>query len=323
MHLPPWMIEKNCLQESSPQNEAVAVEGHLDKNNQQWLPRANHSNLARKTIRQFARILEEISNNEKIALQPGLLQQIDPRAKVIGLIGLVVCTTLLNQFNSLLIAYSLCLLLALLSKIPLHRLFHVWMVVPLFSAAIMLPAMLNIVTPGEAIFTIWHFPHLYIGPWRLPVSLSITDTGIFIALRFILRTTTCVTLALLLTITTPANRLFRGLRSMGVPVLFIMLLNMMERYVTIFLRTATEIHLAKISRSIDQLSIREEQAWVASGIGSLFRRTQTLGNAVYLAMLSRGYRGDIFLLEEQRWQLEDWAFIMIAVGTILSLLILG
>lgn len=329
MRLPPWMLEHTGQQELQQPDKALVSpvkQGLVTVAGQQasiFRPRSKQRNLARRTIGQFAQLLAELSSNEEIAAQPGLLQQIDPRAKVIGVIGLVVCVTLLQHLNSLLFAYALCLLLALLSRVPLRRLTHTWLVIPLFSAAIILPAMLNIVTPGEPVITLWHFSRSNFGHWQLPASLTITDAGLFIFARFILRTAICVTLALLLSVTTPANRLFRGLRSLRVPLLFIMLLNMMERYLTIFLRAATEIHLAKISRSLGKVSVREEQAWVASGMGALFRRTHALGNAVYLAMLSRGYRGEIYLLEEERWQLSDWAFIMIAVGTTVSLLILG
>ncbi len=62
---------------------------------------------------------------------------------------------------------------------------------------------------------------------------------------------------------------------------------------------------------------------MAAGMGALYRRTQTMGNAVYLAMLSRGYTGDIYLLDDPRWRLTDWAFAMIAVGFAAVLLVLG
>jgi cobalt/nickel transport system permease protein len=128
---------------------------------------------------------------------------------------------------------------------------------------------------------------------------------------------------LLLTATTRSNRLLRGLRGLGVPVLFVMLLSMMERYLTVFIRAAEEIHLAKISRSITVGTLRQEQAWVAAGIGALFRRTQALGNVVYLAMISRGYTGEVYLLDEPCWQVTDWAFLLITAGLGTIWLVMG
>ena len=62
----------------------------------------------------------------------------------------------------------------------------------------MLPALLNVVTPGHPLLTLWHFSAPHFGPWRVPPTLTITDGGVFVAVRFILRTAVCVTLALLL-----------------------------------------------------------------------------------------------------------------------------
>jgi len=200
---------------------------------------------------------------------------------------------------------------------------RIWLAIPLFSAAFMLPALLNVVTPGHAVFTLCHFSNAHFGHWQLPATLSITDGGIYVSLRFILRTAVCITLALLLTTSTRTHRLFRGLRALGVPMLFVMLLSMMTRYLTVFVRAAEEIHLAKISRSIAVAGLRQEQAWVAAGIGSLFRRTQAYGDAVHLAMISRGYTGEIHLLDDPRWGLRDWAFLLIAAGFGIVMLLLG
>ena len=277
----------------------------------------------RRAVGGLARLLETMLVNEHIARQPGMLQAVDARAKVIGMLGLIVVVTLVRTPSTLVLAYAASLLLAGLSRVPLRNLLRVWLAVPLFSAAIVLPAAFNVVTPGAPLVTLWHLSAKHFGPWALPPALTVTDAGLYVFGRFVLRTAVCVTLALLLTATTRSSRLFRGLRALGVPVLFVMLLSMMERYLSVFLRAAEEVHLAKISRSIARTSLRQEQAWVAAGMGALFRRTQSLGNAVYLAMISRGHTGEIHLLETPRWQLTDWAFLMLAGGFGAILLILG
>jgi cobalt/nickel transport system permease protein len=272
-------------------------------------------NVLRQALGSLARVLAEMIDNEALARQSGLLQTVDARAKVLGLLGLLVVVTLLQHLPTLALAYGMCLLLAGLSRIPLRRLLRTWLAIPLFSAAIMLPALLNVVTPGHPLLTLWHA--------GTPSALTITTAGVYLAGRFVLRTAVCVTLALLLTATTRSNRLFQGLRALGTPALFVTLLSMMERYLTLFIRAAEEIHLAKLSRSIHTGTLRQEQAWVAAGMGSLFRRTHALGNAVYLAMVSRGYTGEVYLLDAPRWQLTDWAFLMIALGLGAVLLVMG
>ncbi|MEI6519704.1 MAG: cobalt ECF transporter T component CbiQ [bacterium] len=301
MTLPPWMLDRSTNTINNPPKST------------------KKRNPLRQAISSLAHVLEEMLNNEAIANQNGFLQMVDPRAKVIGLFALIIIITLIHNITTLIVAFAIALLMAGLSRIPAQRLWRTWLAVPLFSTAIVLPAMLNIVTPGNTVYTLYHFASAHFGV----TSLTITDAGIYVAIRFILRITVCITLALLLTATTKSNRLFHGLRAFGVPKLFVMLLGMMQRYLTVFIRAAEEIHLAKISRSVTNGPLRQEQAWVAAGMGSLFRRTQSMSSAVHLAMVSRGYTGEIYLLDEPKWQTSDWGFIMIITGFAAILLVMG
>ncbi|MHB9037136.1 MAG: cobalt ECF transporter T component CbiQ [Armatimonadota bacterium] len=276
----------------------------------------------RRAVGSLARLLSDMLQDETTAARRGVLQGIDARFKVVGMIGLIVVATLIHRLSGLALCYALCVTLAAGSRVSFRRFAGVWLVVPLFSAAIMLPATLNIVTPGSPILTIWHFTGSHFGPWHVPKTLAITDVGLFIAARFILRTGVCVTLAVLLTSTTSHARLFHGLRAMGVPQMFIVLLGMMERYLGTLVRAAEEIHLAKISRSVAIGTLRQEQAWVAAGIGSLFRRTYRLSDNIYMAMLSRGYTGEVRLLDPPRLRFRDWAFLLATVGVGAGLLLI-
>jgi len=251
--------------------------------------RRGRANIARRAAGAFAGLLADMLSNEETASRPGLLQRIDARAKVVGAFALIVGATLLHSIAGLAGLYALCLVIAAFSRVPVTRLARVWLVVPLFSAAIMLPATLNLITPGSPVLTLH----------RANPALMVTDAGLMVAGRFVLRTAVCVSLVLLLTATTRPDRLFGGLRALGVPKVFVMLLSMMERYLWVLARAAEEIHLAKVSRSIASGSVREEQAWMAAGMGSLFRRTRALGQEVFLAMVSRGYTGEVHLLEDK------------------------
>lgn len=279
------------------------------------MPEVAHTprrNLVRRALGNFSGLLGTLLDADT-AVRPGVLQGIDARAKVLGLIGLIVVLTCVHRLPALALGIGVAVILAALSQLPLRRLLSAWLTVPLFSAAIALPATLNIVTHGTPLWVIGHFNG---------TALAVTDAGLLVAGRFMLRATACVFFALLLTATTRPARLFRGLRLLGIPRIFVMLLSMMERYLGIVLRAAEEIHLAKLSRSILSGSVRQEQAWVAAGIGALFRRTHTLSEHVYLAMISRGYTGEVYLLEEPRWRRRDWVFLagMLAVGVMLVLI---
>lgn len=273
------------------------------------VPRSGARAAARRATGQFAKLIADVLSADEASSRPGLLQGIDARLKVVGLIGLIVVTTLLHSISALVAACGLCGALAVISRAPARRLAGVWVMVPLFSVAIMLPATLNVVTDGRPVLVLWRFTADRFGPWSLPAALSVTDAGLLVAARVVLRTLACVSFAALLTSTTPSSKLFRGLRMLGVPQMFVMLLSMMQRYLGVIARAAEQIHLAKLSRSIAPGTIRQEQAWVAAGMGSLFRRTYSLSSQVYLAMLSRGYTGEAHLLEDPRLHARDWLFL--------------
>lgn len=270
--------------------------------------RKRKMNPVRRGLAGFAGLIAEFLADDTVA-SSGLMQGLDARAKVIGIIGLIVVATFLHTFPALIICLGLCAVLAFASKVPVRRFMGVWLAAPILTSAIMLPAMLNIVSPGKSLFTIWHLSNNHFGFLTLPKILSVTDAGFLAAGRMILRTLACVSFAALLAATTRRIQLFRALRMLGVPPIFIMLLTMMERYLVVLIRAAEEIHLARLSRSVGTGRLGQEHKWVAAGIGSLFRRTNTLGHAVYRAMISRGYTGEAYMLYEPKWHRRDFVFL--------------
>lgn len=90
MLLPPWMLNPGAeVTASAP--IARRGRGH---------------NIFRRTLGDFARLMEDLFANEAIAQREGMLQRIDPRAKVIGLIGLIVVATLTRAIPMLALAYG-------------------------------------------------------------------------------------------------------------------------------------------------------------------------------------------------------------------------
>ena len=235
---------------------------------------------------------------------------IEPRAKILGILALVFGATLLKDLLPLAILLCLTLVLAVSSKLTFRRMARLWLGVPLFSAAIILPAALNIVTPGSAVLTLWQFgENARLGAWHLPSSLTVTHPGLVIAVRFILRSVGCITLTAVLVSSTDSSVLVNALRRLGMPRVFGMTLAMMQRYMSLILLTAEEIHLAKLSRTISSKSLRNEQRWVAAGIGVLFGRTYRLAEEVRQAMVSRGYDGDLQVGSVAGLRLPDFIWI--------------
>ena len=102
-----------------------------------------------KTLLAVSRVAEQSLFSDAYAREQGMLQSLDVRVKLVSFMGILILVSLLHAAPTIWILYVLSLVLAASSRIPLgFFLKRVWLFVPLFSAAIVLPAVLNIITPG-------------------------------------------------------------------------------------------------------------------------------------------------------------------------------
>jgi cobalt/nickel transport system permease protein len=247
---------------------------------------------------------------ERSAHRPGYLQQLDPRAKVVGLFALIVVTGFVHALVPLVALYLLTLGLAMASHLPIGALVRrVWLSVPVAVGAITLPAALNVVTPGREALTLWHaHPHL-----------AITWPGMALAGLLTLRVGVAISLATLLTLTTPWNDLLRALRALFVPRLFVSVLAMTYRYLTVLLQTAGEMFTARRSRTLGRATNAEGRQFVGRSIGTLFGKTLTLSEEVHAAMIARGFQGDMPTLTRLRWRAADslWALAVVITASLM------
>ena len=287
------------------------------------LPRGRPARRASLPVRRALASLAEVLAQELTApTRDSWLTRIEPRAKIVGVLTLVIGATLLHGLWPLAALFAVALVMAFSARITAKRLARMWIGVPLFSLAIILPAALNLITDGPAVLTIWRFgPESKLGPWALPETLTVTQSGLIVAARFVLRSLNCVTLGLVLVASTGAPTLLNSLRRLGMPRIFGMVLTMTHRYLAVLLRAAEEIHLAKLSRTISAGPLRGEQRWVAAGIGILFRRTYRLAQEVQQAMLSRGYDGDLQIKPGPSLRLTDGAFLLAGIAVMLGLIL--
>ncbi|HTG00080.1 MAG TPA: cobalt ECF transporter T component CbiQ [Nitrospirota bacterium] len=247
-----------------------------------------------KSLQAIARVAEQALFSEAYASKPGLMQKIDVRLKLIGFLAIIILISFLHEAYSLWIVYAAGLLLALLSRVPLG-LFQkrVWLFVPLFSAAVVLPAVLNIVTPGDTLWVVCRLERSYAwGPYILPAEISVTRQGLMGAVTFVSRVAASVSFAVLFTLTTRWNVAFSGLRALFVPRIFVITLGMTERYIFVFLRLIQDMYRARKSRTLEALPAAQDRNWTASRIGVTFRKSLDMSEDIYRAMLSRGFSGE-------------------------------
>jgi len=251
-----------------------------------------------RTLKGVAGMLENFIFSEGQSQKPGLLQGMDARVKLLGVLLLVVCTSLLHSIPLIYGLYGLTLILALLSRIEAAFFIkRVWLVLPFFVGLIALPATLNIFAPGEMMVSIFSLEKSYhFGPYFIPAEIGMTRQGISTALLLVGRVATSMSLVVLLPLTTSWADLLKAIRSLGVPQIYVQTLGMALRYLFLLSQIIREAHIAKKSRTIRPGKTRTEQRWIAGQVGALFKRSMQLSAEVHRAMMARGYQGEVRIL---------------------------
>jgi cobalt/nickel transport system permease protein len=267
-----------------------------------------------KTLQGGARLMQQVMFSEDSAAQPGLLQRLDPRTKIVTLLGLIVVAAFLHNIRVLLAMYVVALVLATTSGLPLSFFIkRVWLFIPIFTGIVVFPATLSIVTPGHVALTLWH--------WHGHAE-GFTSEGLTSAALIVSRVAVSISLVVLLTLTTSWVRLLGALRSLGVPRMFILIIGMAYRYIFLMLNSVLDMYEARKARTVGAAAHdRSARAFVSASAGALFGKAHQLSEEVHQAMTARGYRGDAHTLQGFSFSAVDAVFA--AAVVVLSVAILG
>ncbi|PIP19005.1 MAG: cobalt ECF transporter T component CbiQ [Candidatus Omnitrophica bacterium CG08_land_8_20_14_0_20_41_16] len=262
------------------------------------------SNFIRRSLISALSFLKDSVFAEEYTSRNGFLQGIDPRLKVASFALFFITAIFLKRAELLILLYGLCLLLALFSKINLGWfLKRTWLFIPVFSLLIVIPALFDIFTPGETLFTLN----------ILRAKLVISRQGFFGARLFVMRVIVSVSFAVLLSITTKHFALLKTFRIFGIPQVFVMTMGMCYRYIYLFLKVVEDTYLAIKSRVGTRLDYKKGQHIVAWNISALWNRSYHLGEDVYGAMLSRGYTAEPVILDDFKTKSRDWLWLFFVV----------
>ncbi|MGH3688336.1 MAG: cobalt ECF transporter T component CbiQ [Pseudonocardiaceae bacterium] len=267
-----------------------------------------------KTIQGGATLLQQVMFGEDIAAARGLLQRIDPRVKLLSLLGLLVVAGLSHSMITLAVMYAVTLVLASASALPVGFFIkRVWLFVPIFTGIVVLPATLSVVTHGDIVLTLWH--------WNGHPQ-GITEQGLVAAGRVVARVAVSISLVVLLTLTTPWIRLLAALRSLGVPRIFILIIGMAYRYIFLLLASVTDMYQARQSRTPGTPKHdRSARAFLGASVGALLGKASQLSEEVHQAMTARGFRGDAKTLEYHRPHAIDAYYVLTVVVFAAAMLI--
>jgi energy-coupling factor transporter transmembrane protein EcfT len=135
-----------------------------------------------------------------------------------------------------------------------------------------------------------------------------------------MRVAVSISLVVLLTVTTPWTRLLHGLRSLRLPTTVILVLAMAYRYLFHLLISVEDMYTARRARTVGpDRDLGNGRRFVAASAGALFGKAHGLSEEVYLAMVARGFTGDVRLLVPERVKRRDlaWCLACCAIGLLL------
>ncbi len=233
-----------------------------------------------KSLRSLTSAADYSASAESLAARAGILQTIDPRVKVAGLFGLILIVAAARELRVIAALLAFTILLAVASRIPLARLAAwVWLPSLLFTGAIALPAVFLSPQGGRG------------------------------AAFLVSRAITAVTLSTLLVLTTPWPRILRALRAFHCPVVIVAILGMTYRYIFVILRTAFEMLESRKSRTVGRFHPRDSRRIATASVGVLLSKSIQMSGDIHLAMQSRGFRGEIYLLDDSPARAADWCWL--------------
>ncbi len=118
------------------------------------------------------------------------------------------------------------------------------------------------------------------------------------ALNLFCRSLACVSAMYLLALTTPVVQLVYALRLFRLPGIVADLMGLIYLHIGIFLKTARDIYIAQQARCGYQGFAGHLHSLTAL-LGNLFIKNLARSNACYDALLARGFKGSLQVLDEQ------------------------
>ncbi len=306
MTIPRWLLE--------PSNPIKATDRGL---------KGTTTAKASKEARAF---LSEFFQGVEIAARGGLLQRVDPRIKIIGLIGILIALSATKTLDVIFGVYALIFVLALFSRLQM-RVFLRRTLLPavFFTLPFVLPATLNVVTPGRSVINLISLSsQLKIFGVALPSKVAVTDMGLILGAVFFARALTMLSATTLMIRTTPVDKALASLAALRLPNFAVASVRMAYRYLFVLVELVDNIYMARKSRTIKIATKRAERQWAAGSVVWTFKRSVDLSDNVTMAMISRGWRGDYRALPLPALTKYDWlaAGCLVALGAILAVAII-
>lgn len=250
-----------------------------------------------------------------------LYHRLDARVKLVFSLAFILTSALIphGAWAAYILLFAIALIVELISELGVgYVLKRSILALPFVLAA--LPVIFTY-QQGDLVFTI------SIGSWTLQAYSGGVERFISVALKSWLS----LQIAIVLAASTPFPDLLRAMRAIHIPRLIVAIFGLMWRYLFVLVDEAMRLMRARASRSSrsDQAGLKTggSIAWrgrVTGGMaGSLFLRGIERSDRIYMAMLARGYDGEIRTFPLPQLSSLDRIFLIAGLSFLVLLLLLS
>ena len=209
-------------------------------------------------------------------------------------------STPITRWPAFVAFFLLLVAAALASKIPLLLLFKRALIeIPFIFFAILMPFF----GTGEK-FEI--------------AGIELYREGLLAGTSIVVKGTLGVLAAVILSTTTTAREILRGLERLKLPAVMVQIASFMLRYVNVISDEMERMKVARESRGFVATGIKHWKV-LATSAAALFIRSYERGERVHLAMLSRGFDGNLPSLDNNKATQRQWFTALSLPGLALSL----
>jgi cobalt/nickel transport system permease protein len=269
-----------------------------------------------KTILSAASVIKAICMQAENATKKNLIHRIHPHIKLISLIYLAIMISVVSNPDAQILATAFIFLLYIIAKLNISHVYRkVFFLAFIFGFLIVLPASLNVITPGKIIFTLITFnkpSHFWI--YNIPQSIGFTIEGFQVVSLVFLRVLNSVSFAMLIVYTTSFPSFIKSFKIIGVPDTFLMIISLAYKFIYILSRTIEETYFALKSRLLGNIKSSNIRKLISGRIFFIFKKSMTIYENTYYAMVSRGYQGKVILHSQEHYSFKDFVALVIIIA---------
>jgi cobalt/nickel transport system permease protein len=268
-----------------------------------------------KTIINSSKAVKSIYLQAENATRDNFIHEINPKVKFISLIYMAIVISVVSNLVTQVFITAFIFSLYVIARLKIFGVYKkIFFLAFIFGFLVVLPASLNVITPGKIIFNIISFnkpSHFLI--YNIPQNLGFTINGLQVVSIVFLRVLNSISFALLVVYTTPFPSFIKSFKMIGVPDTFLMIISLAYKYIFILSRTIEETYFAFKSRLSGNIKSSSIRRLIGGRIFFIFKRSMIIYQDTYHAMVSRGYRGKVVLHSQNHFTFKDVVVLMIIV----------